>query len=84
MALTPRVLLFSPALGGHRQVYCRVLTDILHEAGCAVVCGRLDGGTSVRPSRSGFVEALRRRGPVDLVDTTVLPRGGRDIDLDTL
>lgn len=83
MALTPRVLIFSPALGGHRQVYCRVFADILHEAGCGVIVagsfGALDATEGAR-----FAEALRRRGPVELVDTSALPRGGRDIGLEAL
>jgi hypothetical protein len=83
MALTPRVLIFSPALEGHRQVYCRVLTDILHDAGCAVVVAGAIGCLDA-PARAAFSEKLRRRGPAELVDTTALPRGGRDIGLDAL
>ena len=83
MAGTPRVLVFSPALGGHRQVYCRVLTDILHDSGCGVVlAGALRG--LEEPVRDALVDALRRRGPVELVDTSGLPRGGRDVGVDAL
>lgn len=83
MALTPRVLIFSPALGGHRQIYCRVLADILHDAGCGVVVAGSLGGLDP-PTRAAFEGALRRRGPVELVDTSALPRGGRDVGLDAL
>lgn len=83
MALTPRVLIFSPALVGHRQVYCRALADILHDAGCGVVVAGALGGLDP-PIRAAFEGALRRRGPVELVDTGALPRGGRDIGLDAL
>jgi hypothetical protein len=83
MALSPRVLLFSPALEGHRQVYCTVFTDILHDAGCTVVvAGSLR--RLAEPARAALVQRLRRRGRVELVDTTALPRGGRDIGLDAL
>ena len=83
MALTPRVLVFSPALEGHRQIYCRALTDILHDAGCGVVVAGSFGVLDA-PARVEFASALRRRGPVELVDTSALPRGGRDVDLDAL
>ena len=83
MALTPRVLIFSPALAGHRQVYCRVLTDILHDAGCGVVvAGSFESLEA--PARVALAGALRRRGPVELVDTSALSRGGRDISLESL
>ena len=32
-----RVLIYSPELGGHRQIYCDVITDILLELGAEVV-----------------------------------------------
>ena len=69
MALTPRVLVFSPALGGHRQNYCRALADILHDAGCAVVVAGSLGGLDPL-ERAAFEGALRRRGPVEVVDTS--------------
>jgi hypothetical protein len=83
MALTPRVLVFSPALGGHRQNYCRALADILHDAGCAVVVAGSLGGLDPL-ERAAFEGALRRRGPVEVVDTSCLPRGGRDVGLEAL
>lgn len=83
MAPTPRVLIFSPALSGHRQVYCRVLTDVLHEAGCEVI---LAGGLAALVPAAGaaFAHALRRRGPVELVDTSALPGCGRGVGLSAL
>jgi len=81
MALTPRVLIYSPALGGHRQVYCRVFTQILHEAGCGVAVAGSFGALDAA-DRATLEEALRRNGPTELVDTAALPRGGRDIGLD--
>jgi glycosyltransferase involved in cell wall biosynthesis len=80
MASTPRVLIFSPGLEGHRQVYCRVFTDILREAGCAVVVAGSFGVLDT-DSRAALEDALQRRGLVELVDTCEWPRGGRDVDL---
>ena len=57
MAPTPRVLVFSPALGGHRQVYCRAL-----RISCTTPVARwswpvLSGGSTSRAL--GFAGALR-------------------------
>ena len=56
---------------------------ILHDAGCGVVVAGALGGLDP-PIRAASEGALRRRGPVELVDTGALPRGGRDIGLDAL
>ena len=70
MALTPRVLIYSPALGGHRQVYCRVFTQILHEAGCGVAVAGSFGALDAA-DRATLEEALRRNGP--LIDRSDSP-----------
>jgi len=62
------VLLYSPKLIGHRQLYCRVLASILVERGYrVVVAGSLteDG----QPVQSGFLEGLGPAGSVSFVDT---------------
>jgi hypothetical protein len=80
VSAVPCALIYSPALGGHRQVYCREIADVMRRAGHDVV---LAGAIGVleEPRRAAFVEALRRGGEVTLVDTSAMPRGGRDATL---
>lgn len=73
-------LVFSPSLSGHRPVYCQVIADVLHGAGKpVVVAGALRDMPASR--RDSFVEKLRRHGPVHLVDTSRMSRGGREVTL---
>ena len=39
-----KILLYAPALQGHPQVYCRVIGDILLEAGHEIVAGGVELG----------------------------------------
>ena len=61
-------------------MYCRVMADVLRAEGHQVVlAGAVRELEDSR--RAAFVAALRRRGDVTFIDTSRMPRGGKDADL---
>ena len=76
-------LIYSPQLSGHRQTYCQVMAGVLQEAGERVVVAGAVGDLD-DAARAAFIAKLQRRGPVDVVDTTAMGRGGRDVRLGQL
>jgi len=75
-----RVILFSPGMDGHRQVYVRAFADVLLSAGCRVcVVGDLSQGAS----RAGLVHLrpLFTDRRVDFLSTEDEPRNGLDVGL---
>jgi hypothetical protein len=61
-------------------MYCQAMASVLQEAGHEVVLAgsirQLDDSR-----RAAFLEKLQRRGAVTLVDTSAMPRGGKDASL---
>lgn len=80
----PHVLLFSPDLEGHREVYCRVVARLLRELSCDVsVAGRLDPRRPLRETYPQLYETTRESG-VTVYDVGADPAEGPRIDLDRL
>jgi hypothetical protein len=75
MAAAQTVLVYSPGLDGHRPVYCRVLADVLLEAGYRVVLA--SSGLAAAPQLAG----LATDPMMSFVDVSALRRGGRDVEL---
>lgn len=66
--MTPvRVLIYSPDLSGHRQVYCDVITDILLELGAEVVLA-IGGTTCGDLKKWKYVSHFTANPHVDIVD----------------
>jgi len=74
-----RVLIYSPSVDGHRQIYCRVMAEVLLRAGCDVTIAFASRTRGVRVP-APHLQPLREREGVRFVDTCDMPAGGLDVD----
>lgn len=75
------VLLFSPDLEGHREVYCRVVAALLTRLGCCVsVAGRLGRGRGSLEAVYPQLAAAARESGAGIFDVGDDPREGPAID----
>jgi hypothetical protein len=72
----PTALIFSPDLDGHRQVYVFVIVDVLQELGFKIVVA---GNKKQRTSNSFYVDKLKKKPEVTIIDTSNYTDGGLEI-----
>lgn len=74
----PNALIFSPGFDGHRQVYVFVMSHILEELGFNIF---IAGNTQQKISNSFYIDKLKRKSSISILDTGNYPGGGINISL---
>lgn len=71
-------LIFSPSFDGHRQVHVFVMAQILEELGFNIF---IAGNTCEKVSNSFYIDKLKNKPALELLDTSGYTGGGVDITI---
>jgi glycosyltransferase involved in cell wall biosynthesis len=71
-------LIFSPSFDGHRQVHVFVMSQILEELGFNIF---IAGNTREKVSNSFYIDKLKNKPAINILDTSGYTGGGTDITI---
>ena len=72
----PNVLIYSPGLDGHRQVYVFVMANILQELGFKLY---IAANIKQKPINSFYIDKLKQKQEITILDTSNYAEGGLSI-----